>query len=296
MKTSVLLLIGFSGVAPVAIAQQRQANESALTTTVSGRVFCADTNAPARMATVILQPADAVDAYDPDKQGGVSSRAEAVQTLLDGSFLISHVAPGAYYVLASAPGYFSPLASVLRHLGEQKPSGDAISMRIAKVVPRLMVQANLPNTLNVTLERGAAVSGTVQFDDGSPAAGVDVRLLVRGKEGLIDPPLSPFENEYHGSKTDDQGAYRISGLPSGDYVVTAQLNPVKMTYTLNGIRRVGHVQQWEGHCPFGLQWEHDASQGSQAFRAQAGRRTAWRRPANTGQQVTYGPRQHDCQP
>src|SRR5579862_409764 len=64
--------------------------------TVSGHVYCADTNAPARMATVVLQPASALDAIDPTQETQVASHGEAVETLLDGSFAIRHVAPGSY--------------------------------------------------------------------------------------------------------------------------------------------------------------------------------------------------------
>lgn len=234
MRTAVLLLIGFSGFATCVEAQPRGGEEVSATSTVSGHVYYADTNGPARMATVVLQPAQAVDAYDPDKESGVSNRAEAVQTMLDGSFVIAHVAPGTYYVLASAPGYISPLASVLSHPGEEAPLGESISKRIGEVVPRLTVQANLSATVNVTLERGAAVSGTVQYDDGSPAAGMNVHLLVRSKEGWTDSPSSPFDHVNHTATTDDQGSYRISGLLPGEYVAEVQLNLTKWTFSFFG--------------------------------------------------------------
>ena len=62
------------------------------------------------MARVMLQPAELVDAYDENKQMGVASQGEAVQTGLDGAFVIPHVAPGTCYVIAAMPGYVSPLA------------------------------------------------------------------------------------------------------------------------------------------------------------------------------------------
>ncbi len=236
MKTTTLFLLGFSTLAGLASAQQRRGDDAAAapTSTVSGHVFFADTNAPARMATVVLQPAAPVDAYDPDKQEGMSSQAEAVQTLLDGSFVFAHVPAGTYYIVAKASGYISPLASVLRRSGEQPSVAEPIATRIAKVVPRVTVQANLPATVNVTLERGAAVSGTVQYDDGSPAGGLNVQIMVRGKDGWAAMPFSPFEDVSHFSVTDDQGAHRISGLPAQEYVVEADLNLTKTTYTIDG--------------------------------------------------------------
>lgn len=233
MRTSLFVLVGFSAFSVLGSAQQRQSDVVPATTTVSGHVFCADTNAPARLATVVLQPAAAVDDYDPDKPGGgVSSRAEAVQTLLDGSFGFAHVAPGTYYVLASTPGYISPLAWISKRSGEQMPPGEPISKQIAKAVPRMTVQANLPATVNVTLERGAAVSGTVLYDDGSPAAGLDVQVLARGKKGWMPLQSSGFDRVSHSSITNDQGVYRISGLLPDEYVLEVQLNLRTWTYSL----------------------------------------------------------------
>ncbi len=85
------------------------------TTTVSGHVYCADTNAPARMASVMLEPVRLVERADTVTNASASSHAEitmtAVQTTLDGSFAISKVIPGSYYVIAYKAGYLSPLAT-----------------------------------------------------------------------------------------------------------------------------------------------------------------------------------------
>lgn len=65
--------------------------------------------------------------------------------------------------------------------------------------------------------RGGALSGTVtRASDGSPVAGVPVFAY------LVDDPLG---RQYWGghTQTDGQGAYRISGLPSGDYTVRTDL-------------------------------------------------------------------------
>ena len=201
---------------------------------VSGRVFCADTNAPARMATVSLQPADAVDAFNPEKGESMATQAEAVQTLLDGSFVIPHVAPGAYYVIASLPGYVSPLSSLMKPEEVSALPPEPNSKRIAKLVPRVTVQANLPAVVNISLERGAAVSGTIQYDDGSPASGLSVALLVRWKDQWVPLPSTPFERMNPSAITDDQGAYRISGVPAKEYMVQATLNLSKSTFRSDG--------------------------------------------------------------
>ena len=66
------LLAPFCFLASVAVpAQQKPA-----TTVVSGHVYCADTNAPARMASVLLEPAAALEAITPGTQKPVASDNE----------------------------------------------------------------------------------------------------------------------------------------------------------------------------------------------------------------------------
>jgi hypothetical protein len=213
------------------VAQQKPSDVRDVTSTVSGHVYCADTNAPARMATVILQPADAIDAITPGENKNIASSGEAARTLLDGSFTIHHVKPGTYYVIASAPGYVSPLASIQVRPQDDPATKGSEPKKPSIPAPRITVEANLPVAVNVSIERGASVSGTVQYDDGSPASGVQVALLTRFKESWQPiPSLTPVANSGSYAQTDDEGHYRISGLPAGKYVVRAQLQLDRVTY------------------------------------------------------------------
>lgn len=197
--------------------------------TVSGRVFCDDTNAPARMVTVMLQPAAAVDAMRAEKPKEMESEAQAVQTLLDGSFAISNVSSGTYYVIASAPGYISPLNMLLQ--AEKDPStDDATRARLAAQVPRVTVQANLPASVNITLQRGGAVSGTILYDDGTPAVGLHVSLLVRRNDKWVPTPSVGFQQAVTAATTDDRGNYRINGLPDQKYIAIVELNLSSWVY------------------------------------------------------------------
>ena len=234
MRSTLLFLMSLLGITAPAPAQPAHTNEAAGTSTVSGRVFCGDTNAPARMATVSLQPADAVDAFNPEKGESMATQAEAVQTLLDGSFVFPHVTSGAYYVIAALPGYVSPLSALMKPEEDSALPREPNSKRIAKLVPRVTVQANLPAVVNISLERGAAVSGTIQYDDGSPASGLSVGLLVRWKDQWIPLPSTPFERLNPYAMTDDQGAYRISGMPAKEYMVQVTLNLSKSTFHSDG--------------------------------------------------------------
>jgi hypothetical protein len=95
------------------------------------------------------------------------------------------------------------------------------------------VQSNLSVNVNVTLERGAAVSGTVLYDDGSPASGLRVVALVRMKDGWVPLPSNPVGNSSYSASTNDQGSFRISGLPARDYVLETELNLSKTTYSID---------------------------------------------------------------
>ncbi len=58
-------------------------------------------------------------------------------------------------------------------------------------------------TVDVTLERGAAIEGTVRTQDGSPVRGAPVRITASEKSNLGHWTV----------ETDDSGAFRLDGLP-----------------------------------------------------------------------------------
>lgn len=235
MRPTLPSLIWLFGCTTVLLAQDQPHQPTAGTSTVSGRVFCSDTNAPARMARVFLQPAELVDAYDENKHDGVATQGEAVQTALDGTFEIPHVAPGTYYVIASLPGYSSPLASLVAEPWRAMELEDPASRKkIASSVPRVAVQAGLPASVNVSLERGAAVSGTIRFDDGTPASGITVKLLVQREKEWVPLGSNPFPMQNQQNVTDDQGAYRISGVPGQKYVLEAEASIIRMEFSSSG--------------------------------------------------------------
>jgi hypothetical protein len=92
----------------------------------------------------------------------------------------------------------------------------------------------VPAVVNVTIERGAAISGTVSYDDGSPASGIVLSLLVRQKDSWRPIPSNPFEKSSPYAVADDRGQYRISGMPPGEYLLEAELNLMKAFYSIDG--------------------------------------------------------------
>jgi hypothetical protein len=204
---------------------------------VSGRVYLSDMQGPARSATVRLQPAatlliDDVPNILGQQTAGNSAIVE-VKTRFDGSFSFGHVPAGDYYVMAFSPGYISPYLALAVAAGQhgyanQQPvtgSHQAATKAVLKGIPRISVESGQAATVEVILERGAAVSGNISYDDGTPAAGLRVEFLYRmvndGKETWAEAPFLMLPGSgLDTSFTDDRGNYRISGLPAGKYVIT----------------------------------------------------------------------------
>jgi hypothetical protein len=152
-----------------------------------------------------------------------------VQTTLDGSFVIPNVPPGHYYVLAVLPGYLSP-----------RPNAEDDNEALTPVpagqppvaIPKVDVQADQAASIDIRLERGAAVSGTIRFDDGSPAVGIHiglVRIGQRKEKSSNSEDVGVRGNE----TTNDLGRYRISGERDGEYTVEALLSHVDLVPTAN---------------------------------------------------------------
>ncbi len=193
----------------------RNPRPTAASGTVTGHVYCTDTQRPARFADV-----DLLREYIPG--GGNASAAPAApsyqsvgrgRTALDGSFVIPGVAAGDYYVMATQTGYVSPLAVA-------RAAGKALGG-----VPLTHVAENRSADVLVSMDRGAVVTGRVTYDDGSPVAGVSVRLRPAtdatvgggGGRGGFGGPGGDTGTGF----TDDRGVFRASGLSPGKYLVVA---------------------------------------------------------------------------
>ena len=197
--------------------------------TVSGHVICADTNGPARFASVTLTPVVGPKiGKQRDKEGSSGPRqiSRIVRTALDGSFTMIGVAPGNYYMLADAPGYQAASGQLTREQMD-KPT-EAVTRLMAQMLTPVSVASNRGSTVEVRLLRGASVTGSVRFDDGTAYSGAPVRLWRKTDEGKWDsfyphPMLNTF-----GVSTDDAGRFRFAGLPAGEYRVATELSIEKI--------------------------------------------------------------------
>jgi Carboxypeptidase regulatory-like domain len=176
-------------VAGVAHAQPRRGPQRPGNGAIVGRVFDAATNTPIRRAQI---------------QG--SNNELFVDALSDdqGRFQLTNLPQGEWRVTVSKGGYFTSQP------GQRRPFDPPPPIKLGR-------GARL--SADVHLSRGGVITGRVSDDAGEPLAGLRVRVyrakMVGGYRQLEDVGAA--------DQTDDTGAYRIFGLPPGDYYVAASL-------------------------------------------------------------------------
>jgi hypothetical protein len=158
-------------------------------------------------------------------ENGVNSgQTQMAVTALDGSFRVPHMPPGDYFILVFAAGYLSPLDGVMVSNTKDSALLRSVGTLLEGKAPKVSIHGQETARLDVVLQRGAILAGSVVYSDGSPAAELPV-LLQRpepakgeGKqEELIDAGAMLGEMLRQRPTTDDQGHFRISGIPGGRY-------------------------------------------------------------------------------
>lgn len=200
--------------------------------TVTGQVIAQDTQVPARFAQVMLQ------GVSPASGGEVGSGASGTNRVIgggfvgalggsvmtttgvDGTFTAVDVAPGDYYVMASAPGYIPERALLTAEVAAGADPADLLAR-----IPMVHVGADSVSSVTVTIERGGTLAGKVVWEDGSPVAGVSINATLTGVATTLPAVLqairSPGAPAF--TTTDDRGGFRLSGLPTGEYLVQVML-------------------------------------------------------------------------
>ena len=154
-----------------------------------GRVFDAATNAPiARAQVQALSDERIVDAIT-DEQG---------------RYQLTGLTAGDWRVTVSKAGYFT------REVGQRRPFESPPPVRLTALQ---QLVADIP------LSRGGVIAGQVYDEAGEPLAGLRVRVY----RGRMAGSQRRLETVGAADFTDDTGAYRIYGLPPGDYFVGASL-------------------------------------------------------------------------
>ncbi|HZL28189.1 MAG TPA: carboxypeptidase-like regulatory domain-containing protein [Acidobacteriaceae bacterium] len=199
---------------------------------ITGTVLCADTHRPARGAMVAILPLPPTDA----KQQGNTGSEVLTRAGSDGAYIADHLVAGEYSVIAMLPGYLSPMDDFT---AEDMSSNSPEKMRGLLIkYGTVVVAAQETGRFDVTLQRGAAVSGQVLYSDGSPASQVtmDVQKVdakppttKSAEDAMNAGALMRILFMHQSQSTDDLGHFRIAGLPPGTYrvaAVQAPMNPL----------------------------------------------------------------------
>jgi hypothetical protein len=168
------------------------------TSVLRGQVVAADTGAPIRRAQVRVS---------------AQNVRESRITITDGEgrFEIRDLAAGRYTLTASKGGF------VTLQYGQRRPgeSGTPLELADGQALDKLLVG----------LPRGSVIGGRITDEFGEPLVNAAVTALryafVGGARRLV--PAGARDT------TDDQGSYRLFGLPPGDYVVSATLRAAEVT-------------------------------------------------------------------
>jgi hypothetical protein len=207
-----------------------QVNQQRMMATVTGRVTCSDTQRAARFATVTLIASD--QAQESQGMGNVNGggfgfgRRVTARTDMDGNYTVQ-AEPGDYYVTASAIGYASPVAEIAARLRSGASSADLLA-----ALPQVHVAEAGGGTANIALDRGAVIAGKLQWDDGTPATGVNVSVQptssATGGATDLTRVVSQLGGGFGGGlggfqTSDDRGMFRITGLAPGSYWVRATM-------------------------------------------------------------------------
>src|SRR5580704_1818854 len=186
--------------------------------TITGTVYCADTDLPARLATINLIES---------AENGLAQE-DTTTSDLNGRFTFNRVPEGSYYAVAVLPGYEN-LMSVMTKSHLDAMTADERKKLLARV-SSLAVTANLPGQLAIRMERGTEIDGTVVYDDGGPAIGLHVSLKLKADQvsdgGLQMTSAPPIYSGAAPTTTDDRGRFRIPGVLPGEYAVSVSV-PVR---------------------------------------------------------------------
>lgn len=208
-------------------AQQPAAGPSGPTGSVAGYVEFDETKLPARFAVIHLvpKPDDAAMTLDPnvrDMSPAPRLHMAVGSSEMDGRFHIDGVPEGDYFAGALMPGY----VATREMMGGGNATGERLKKQIASL-PIVHVSAGQVANLNLTLHHAAVIAGRVQYADGSPAVflqvgwePVETNLAWPSMLQEIMQDFDSNEGHPHGVTTDDEGRYRIFGLPPGKYIVS----------------------------------------------------------------------------
>jgi Carboxypeptidase regulatory-like domain len=163
------------------------------TAVIRGVVLAADTGTPIGRAQV--------RAFAPGIRDNRLATTDA-----QGRFEFRELAAGRYTITANKGGF------VGLQYGQRRPSESGTPLEIGN--------GQLVDKLVIALPRGSVISGRIFDEFGEPVANAIVNAFRYGYAGGARRYL-PAGGQNSRDTTDDQGAFRLFGLPPGEYIVSA---------------------------------------------------------------------------
>ena len=173
-----------------------------------GTVLCEDSRGPARGANILLQAP-----IDPKLRMLPPRGAFGGTTDLDGSFTISNVPPGEYYLITNYPGYISSEEYIFP--GALSPEATGHTIPLPSFVQRITIVSGVAQHVELRLKRGGSISGYVTNSDGVPVPYVALTPKIKLSNGTFGDAATGA------SHTDSTGHYRVDSLADASYVILA---------------------------------------------------------------------------
>jgi hypothetical protein len=160
---------------------------------LKGQVLAAGTGTPVRRAQV--------RAMSMEGRGGGVTNTDA-----EGRYEIRDLPAGRFSVTAQKGGF------VMGQFGQRRPNEPGTPIDLS--------EGQTAEKVNFVLSRGGVIAGRVVDDGGEGVSGTQVAAMryqfIGGSRRLV-----PGGSEGGTDRTDDQGNFRLFGLPPGDYYVSA---------------------------------------------------------------------------
>ena len=175
-------------------AQPQRADAPRGTSIIRGQIVAADNGAPIRRAQVRINAPDVRE-------------SRVATTDQQGRFEIKELPAGRYTMTASKGGFVS------LQYGQRRPSESGTPIELG--------EGQTLEKIAIALPRGSVLGGRITDEFGEPVANASVTALRYGYVGGTRRMMPVGQNSR--DTTDDQGQFRLFGLPPGDYYVSATL-------------------------------------------------------------------------
>ena len=164
------------------------------TAVIRGQIVAADNGAPIRRAQVRVNAPDVRE-------------SRVATTDQQGRFEIKELPAGRYTMTASKGGFVS------LQYGQRRPSESGMPIELG--------DGQTIEKIAIALPRGSVLGGRITDEFGEPVANASVTAWRYGYVGGARRMTAAGQNSR--DTTDDQGQFRLFGLPPGDYYVSATL-------------------------------------------------------------------------